>query len=107
MSILISLAGFVIGLFLWSSVIGSIFATLPLQRRLKMEGSINQVNWFSVLAPLSLAAVVLALTALFLNNFFLGSLVAGIMILFNIPNLKREAYENYIRDKQPSTTEQQ
>lgn len=99
MNIVIGIVGFAIGLFLWSSVLGSLFATLPLQKQLKKAGEIKDIHWASVLLPILFAGVVLGLTAIFAKTFFYGSLVGGVCMLFNIGKLKREAFENYQNER--------
>lgn len=99
MNYLLGIIGLVIGLFLWSNIIGSLFASLPLQLKLKKVGVLNNIGWLLIILPILFSGVVIILFAIYSKPMLYGSLVAGVLILFNIGNLKREAYENFRKDK--------
>lgn len=92
--------GLVVGIFLWSSIWGSLFATLPLRLKMKKAGEIKSIKWPTlVLGPIIFASTVLILSYVFLTPFFYGSVIAGVVMLTQIGNLKREAVENYIEEE--------
>ena len=99
MEIILLIVGFFLGLFLWSNIIGSIFASLPLRMKMKKEGVIDKVGWLYIIGPMIIPIVVLAVTAKYLPAFFFGSVGAGITILFNIKGLKNEAAANFVKEE--------
>lgn len=98
MELLIGAVGFIVGLFLWSNIIGNLFATTPILRSLKRSGSIQKIKWFPIIGGVLFASLVLLASAIWLRPFFIGSLVAGVMIFFRIPQLKNEAMDNIKSD---------
>ncbi|MDO8591544.1 MAG: hypothetical protein Q7R60_01290 [bacterium] len=98
MEMLYGLIGWAIGLFLWSSILGGLFATLPLVIRLKKSGDIKQIKWVPIIGSVMIAVVVLVAIAVWARQLFTGALVASVFILFSLGKLKREAIENIRRD---------
>ena len=98
MEILFGIIGFFAGLFLWSSILGSIFATLPVEKQMVKAGVVPSVRWTKIIVPIIFAAIVLAVTAILAKTFFYGSLVAGFILLFNIGKLRSEALQNFKED---------
>ena len=94
MELAIGLLGFFVGLFLWSNIYGSLFGTLPLEKKLVKAHVLKKVNWAKIIAPILFAVIVLGVTAIFAKSFFIGTLPAGVVMLFNIGKLRREAAEN-------------
>lgn len=100
MNYIFGILGLVVGIFLWSSIWGTLFATLPLRLKLKNDGEIESVKWPTlILGPIVFASVVLLLSYIYLTPFFYGSVIAGLVMLTQIGNLKREAVENYLEEK--------
>jgi hypothetical protein len=95
MGFVIGALGFIFGLFLWSNILGSLFATLPLEKKLVKAGVKEKIDWTKIIGAIVFAAIVLTLTAVFARTFFFGTLVGGFIMLFNIPKLRGEAIENY------------
>ncbi len=98
MELVIGLIGWIIGLFLWSNIIGNLFATTPILLNLKRSGYIKHIKWLPVIGGILFATSVLIATGIWLRPFFIGSLAAGVIILFKIPGLRSEALENIQRD---------
>jgi hypothetical protein len=98
MSLLIGAFGFIIGLFLWSNVFGTLFGTYPVEKKMVENGISIKINWGMIVGTLAFAIAVLALTAIFARTFFYGTLAAAVVMLFNIPKLKSEAYDNFMND---------
>lgn len=94
--LLIGFIGWVVGLFLWSNILGSIFATLPLRRKLLRTGEIKKMNWPVIIVPIVWSSLVLIVVSAFSTTFMYGSLWAGIMIIFSVNKLKAEAIESYL-----------
>ncbi len=86
--------GFIIGTFLWANIFGSLFATLPLSLRFKRQGLVDSVGWRYILTPLILYSIVILVIAFFWKMVFFGSLAGGVIMLFSIGKLRREAAEN-------------
>ncbi len=99
MDITLSILGVIVGLFLWSNIWGSLFATLPLEKKLVKAGLKEKVDWAKIVGAISFAIIVLILTAIFARHFFYGTLVGGFIMLFNIRKLRAEAIENYQEEK--------
>ena len=104
MNYLLGIIGLVIGLFLWSNVIGSLFASLPLQLKLKRVGVIPNVGWLRIVLPTVFACIIFILFFALSKPMFYGSLLASVLILFNLGNLKKEAYETF-RKENPNAFE--
>lgn len=99
LDLILLIVGFFIGLFLWSNIIGSLFATLPLRMKMKKEGVIDKIGWLYIIGPMLIPIVVLIVTAKYFPAFFFGSVGAGITILFNIKGLKNEAAANFVKEE--------
>lgn len=98
MEIIMGIIGFFAGLFLWSNILGSIFATLPVEKQMVKAGVIPSVRWTKIMVPITFAVIVLAATVILAKTFFYGSLVAGFILLFNIGKLRSEALQNFKED---------
>lgn len=98
MELVIGLIGWIVGLFLWSNIFGSLFATLPIVMKLKKSGDIKEIKWMPIIGSVIFAAVVLGSAAIWARAFFTGALVGGVFILFSLGKLRREAIENIQRD---------
>lgn len=98
MDILLWFAGLFIGLFLWSNILGSIFATLPLELARKKAGFAGAPNYAKIILPIIFATTVITLFWLYQKNLFYGNIFGGVIMLFNIGKLKREAAENALND---------
>lgn len=67
---------------------------------MKKAGEIKSVKWPTlVLGPIIFAGIVLFLSYIYLAPFFYGSVIAGVVMLTQVGNLKREAVENYIEEE--------
>ena len=95
MEIVFGVIGFFAGLFLWSNIFGSIFATLPVEKQMVKAGAIPSVRWTKVIVPIIFAVIILALTAILAKPFFFGSLIAAFILIFNIGKLRNEALQNF------------
>ena len=98
--ILLFVVGWLVGLFLWSNILGSIFATLPLRMQLMREGIIKTMNWPYIIIPIIWSSIALILASIFSSEFLYGSLVAGVMIFFRIHKLKDEATESFLQSRE-------
>ena len=98
MNYLIGLFGLVVGLFLWSNILGSLFGTLPVEKMLKQSGKINNVSYLRIILPIIFSGAILLVSALFWKYFFYGSIVGGVLMLFNLGKLRGEALENATRE---------
>lgn len=83
----------VVGIFLWSNVLGCLFATLPIQTKLVKSGVLKKVDWVKIIGSIFFAVIVFSVTAVFLRPFFIGTLPAGVIMLFNIGKLRAEELE--------------
>ncbi len=90
MELFIGFIGFVTGLFLWSTVIGTIFASIPAQKRKVKEGVKEKVEWLPLLASVIVSLSIILAISYFSTPYFIGSSIAGVVMLFNIGNLKTE-----------------
>lgn len=98
--ILLFLVGWVVGLFLWSNILGSIFATLPLRMQLMREGVVKTMNWSIIVIPIIWSSIALIIASIYSTEFLYGSLVAGVMIFFQIHKLKAEATESFLQSSE-------
>lgn len=98
MEIILGTLGFFIGLFLWSNILGSFFGTLSIERHLVKTNQQQNVRWAKIIFPVIFAVLVLILTFILLRPFFIGTIPAAIVMLFNIGNLKSEAFKNHITE---------
>ena len=98
MTIVIGLVGWVVGMFMWSNIIGSLLATLPKVMKLRKAGLIKEVKWLTILGPTIFSLIILVIAYFLSRTFFYAALFGGLLILFNYRSLKREAVENIFRD---------
>lgn len=98
MNYIIGIFGVLIGLFLWSNIIGSLFASLPIELKLKKSGVLDEINWIKIVVPVVFSSIVIIIGAVFSKYFLYGTLLAGVLILFNLGNLRKEALENIEKD---------
>jgi 4-hydroxybenzoate polyprenyltransferase len=95
MDIALGLLGFIVGVFMWSNIYGSIFGTMPVERKAVKAGLSKKINWAMVIIPIIIAIVILTIAAKFSKNFFYGSIVAAFIMLFQIHKLRIEAVQNF------------
>ena len=84
MEIVLGLVGFFVGLFLWSFILGGLFGLLPTRRKLYKAGKVKHIGWLKIMLVVAIPTVILILTAIFINPFFIGTLPAGLVMLFNV-----------------------
>lgn len=95
MEIIIGLIGFIFGLFLWASILGTLLYTFPMLKQLKYS-PLNkdmgyQVIWLKEALPILLPALVLLTGLLFVPEFFIGTLPALVLMSINLKGLRKEA----------------
>ena len=87
--------GFFVGLFLWSSIFGSLFGTIPVEKEMVRAGIIPKIRWSKIIVAIAFAVIVLGLSAFFAKTIFYGALIGGVVMLFNIGKLRAEAIQNF------------
>ena len=89
-SIVLIFLGLFLGLFLWSNVLGSLFATIPAEKRRVKEGSQQKVHWLRILFTITLSLTILLVASYFSGAFMIGAGISLIIMIFNIGNLQKE-----------------
>ena len=90
MDFVIGIVGVLVGLFMWSAILGSIFVTLPAEKRRVKEGKQANVHWPRLLGTVIFWLIILFIAGFFSTPFFIGTASAFVIMLFNIGNLKKE-----------------
>lgn len=99
-NIIIAIISWAVGLFLWSNIIGSLFAALPFRLKLKKIGEVKSVQWHFILVPIVWSILAIIILSYFSTAFFIGSSIAGVMILFRIGELRKEEIEKYMSSQE-------
>ena len=92
------IVGFVIGLFLWASILGTLLIHTPMVLRFKSKKIIDRINISKIIVPLLIAGTVLIIGYTLSLNFAWGASFGGLAMLFNLNNLRKENWVNVTRD---------
>jgi hypothetical protein len=98
MDILWWIAGFMIGLYVWAAFWGTLLATIPANLKAKRLGFIKEINRLKISGQLLFSGLVILAMFVFAKPMFYGSVIAAIIMLFNVSKLRVEAIENIYRD---------
>ena len=90
MEIVLGIVGFIVGFFLWVLLVIGLFAVLPERRKAHKDGLLKSVGWTKILPYVAIPLLVFLLSAVYLTPFFLGTLPAGVLILFNVRKIADE-----------------
>lgn len=86
--IVFGVLGFIMGLFLWSTVFGRFIEIV-----LTKKASLPNNTLLSILS-LIIGLVLLGLGSYYLDGFMIGAIASGIAMLFNIGKLQQEVIES-------------
>lgn len=94
MEIVIGVVGFFVGLFAWSQIVFPLVLVMPRAVAAKKQNKIQSTYFIRVLTPVLISSVVLFVSSYLsrellifsLPAFLTGSLIALVMVLFNIKN---------------------
>lgn len=100
MKYVLIITGVVSGLYLWSNVWGSIFATLPIRLKMARNGQIKKVKWSTVVVPFILSLTLIILISLLSRYYMYGSIVSCVIAFMSIPSLRKEALNNNMPDSE-------
>ena len=92
------LLGLFVGFFLWSTIVGTLFATIPISLEAKRLGQIKSVRWLSAVTGFFVNVVIVVVMFIYTPIAFYASLFGLFKMLLIIPTLRQEAVNNLRRD---------
>jgi hypothetical protein len=90
--------GFILGLFLWASLIGILFLYLPMVVRFRNNNIIDKVFIHLIILPIIVAGVILLTGYIFSINFAWGASIGAVAMFVNFNNLKKENWVKVLKD---------
>lgn len=94
LAIVSGLVGLVIGFFVWATIIGTLFATIPVKLDAKRLGLIKSINPLRIVAQFLIGAIIIVAMFIYAPIMFYASLLSLFKMLSGTTGLRREAIEN-------------
>lgn len=104
MEIVLILLGLIVGFFVWSTIVGVLFATIPINLKAKHLGVIESVRWLPIMLGFFVNAIIIVAMFVYIPVTFYASLLGLFRMLLLIPTLRHEAINNLRRDYEITET---